>query len=123
MRALFYIPVLCLAGATAFPQALPRVSPSASSVCSIPLLRFVPPDIDPLISKKLPEASDRKSQARAPAPPCDEPAAQPPVLARNLDRAAKGLLERFLSSRKPSSITGRSDPVPYVSVPLPSELK
>ena len=99
MRALFFIPVLCLAGATAFSQALPRVSPQASSVCSIPLPNFARGDIDPLIVKKLPEASERTSQARVPAAPCDEPAAQPPVVARKLDGAAKALQSYFLSQR------------------------
>ena len=125
MRALIYLPALCLASATAFPQAPPRVSPLPSAVCSIPLLRFVAPDIDPLMVKKLPPASDRTSQARVPAPPCDESAAQKPMLAQRRDplmEAAKALLERFVSTRKPAAVVEKSDPVPYVVAPLPSAL-
>jgi hypothetical protein len=97
MRALIYFPALCLASAIAFPQALPRVSPPPSAVCSIPLLRFTPPDIDPLISKKLPQASDRTSHARVPAPPCDEPAAQRPNLAQSLAHQ-ENFIKAFQSS-------------------------
>lgn len=82
MRGLIFLAALCLASATAFPQARPRVNPLPSAVCSIPLLRFTPGNIDPLIVKKLPPASDNMPLLRVPAPPCDEPAAQSSELAQ-----------------------------------------
>jgi hypothetical protein len=97
MRALVFLAVFCLAGVTAFPQAVLTVTPPPSTVCSIPLLRITPPDIDPLISKKLPQASDRTSQARVPAPPCDEPAAPPPNLAQSLGHQ-EDLIKAFQSA-------------------------
>jgi hypothetical protein len=77
MRALILLAALCLASATAFPQARP-------TVCSIPLLRLAAPDIDPLIVKKMPPASDNMPLVKVPAPPCDEPAAREPMLAQRL---------------------------------------
>lgn len=115
MRALFYVPALCLAGVTAFPQALPRVSPQASSVCSIPLLRFVPPDIDPLISRKLLQASDRTPVVRAPAPPCPDSAARSSSSAElqgdSMERAMAAL-KRYLSGRKPPAENPEATPTP-----------
>jgi hypothetical protein len=84
MRALFYIPALCLASATAFPQDLPRVDAPPSAVCSIPLLSFARGNVDPLIVKKMPPANDRTPLVKVPAPPCDEPAAQPSDIAQGL---------------------------------------
>jgi hypothetical protein len=125
MRALVFLAALCLASATAFPQALPKMSTLPSTVCSIPLLRFTAPDIDPLIVKKMPSASNRTSQAKVPAPPCDEPAAKEPTLAQNLGGLREHLmavLQKYVSSRKPAAVAGQSDPVPYVSAPLPGAL-
>jgi hypothetical protein len=125
MRALIFFAALCLASATAFPQARP-------TVCSIPLTRFVAPDIDPLFVKKMPPTSDRTSQLRVPAPPCDEPAApssiialrlgdpwerlkavQPSVLARRLleqKQRLKALQERY--GAKPPAENEEATPTP-----------
>jgi hypothetical protein len=84
MRGLVFLLALCLAGVTAFPQALPQVTPLPSAVCSIPLIRFTAGDIDPSIAKKAPSANDGMPQLRVPAPPCGEPAAQESTLAQRL---------------------------------------
>jgi hypothetical protein len=115
MRARIYFPALCLASATAFPQALPRVSPPPSAVCSIPLLSFTPGNIDPLIVKKLLPASDRTPQVRVPAPPCAEPAAQMSVLAQRLLEQKvriKALQERFRTGAKPPGEDKEATPPP-----------
>jgi hypothetical protein len=124
MRALVFLSALCLASTAAFPQALSQVSPPPSAVCSIPLTRFASGDIDPLIVKKAPSANDGMPQLRVPAPPCGEPAAQEPMLAQRRDplmEAAKAL-QKYVSSRKSAAIIEKSDPVPYVVVPLPRAL-
>ena len=129
MRALVFLSALSFAGVAAFPQALLQVTPMPSAVCSIPLTRFVAPDIDPSIVKKMPPTSDRTSQLRVPAPPCDEPAAQPPIIAQRLgelmERSKPLLVEtlkKYVASRKSAAIVDKSDPVPYVVAPLPGAL-
>ena len=127
MRALVFLSALCLASTVAFPQALPRVSPLPSSVCSIPLTRFASGDIDPLIVKKAPPTSDRTSQLRVPAPPCDGPAAQESTLAQRLgelaERSKPLLLEtltKYVASGKSAAIIEKREPVPYFVAPMPS---
>jgi hypothetical protein len=134
MRALVFLSALCLASATAFPQALLQVTPMPSAVCSIPLIRFTSGDIDPFIAKKAPSANDGMPQLRVPAPPCDEPAAQPSIVAelreqmkerlkavqtsvftqRLLEQKArlKALQERYGAGAKPPAENEEATPTP-----------
>lgn len=71
MRVGIFLLALLLVSA-ALGQEQPAFS-LPTKVCSIPLLRIVPRNVDPGIARKLPTARDHMPLVSPPAPACDEP--------------------------------------------------